>query len=401
MQKFTALDYLKIDIVNLYGKDKLSWVERIAWFDEHKDDLLDMTKEADAPSQFYAAVKNYFRVCDGGINYHPITLDATSSGTQILSCLTRDEDAAKYCNVLDVGYRMDAYTVLFNKFKERLGDEFTDDGTFTRAKIKDAIMVALYGSVKGPKDLFDEYLEDFFELMREEFPIVWALNEALSSEWNPKVGHYGWVMPDNFNVFIKVYNKESYTVKLFNRSYEVIKKVNAPSPYGKAYPANFAHSIDSLIVREITALAMHEPKKIEYVHKVLEGVSTRLPKDSKAHTELVKTLVQRYEESGFLSARILNHIHKGNIEYVPLEPLKELLDAVPAKPFQIMTTHDSFRVLPNYGNDLRELYNLQLAKVTRSSILENVLDSLPISQITVDKGDLNWKDILNAEYALS
>lgn len=80
MQEFTPLQYLQIDIANLYGKDKLTWEERLAWFKENQENLLSMVEDADKPHQFYAAVINYDNAASGAVNHHGITLDGTSSG---------------------------------------------------------------------------------------------------------------------------------------------------------------------------------------------------------------------------------------------------------------------------------------------------------------------------------
>lgn len=80
MQEFTPLQYLQIDIANLAGKDKLSWDDRLLWFKENENNLLSLVEKADKPHQFYAAVLNYPQVAAGAINYHPVALDATSSG---------------------------------------------------------------------------------------------------------------------------------------------------------------------------------------------------------------------------------------------------------------------------------------------------------------------------------
>lgn len=400
MQKFTPKQYLQIDIANLYGKDKLTWNERLAWFEENQDKLLDLAPTADAPAQYYAAVKNYFRVCDGGINHHPIALDATSSGTQILACLTCDPLAAKYCNIINVGKRVDAYTDLFNLFKELVPEAEKSTLSVTRDEVKDAVMVSLYGSTKKPQELFGKYINEFYTLMERECPLIWGLNRYLSSSWNPKVTDYGWVMPDNFHVHIKVHNLVNKDFMFNGMVHTVQVKEHAPTSYGKAYSANVAHSIDSLIVREITALAMHNPKRIKEVKAILEGieVKTEIPNAD----EMVNTLVRLYRQTGFMSARILEYITNSNVKTIPQNQLKELLALVPAKPFQILCIHDSFKVLPNYGNDLRELYVAQLAKIAKSTLLQHILNSLPIPRVQVMKGDpAMWRKILDAEYALS
>lgn len=136
MQTFTPLQYFQIDIANLYGKDKLVWNERLEWFQENQDKLYDLIEEADKPHQYAAAVDSYFKAIKGEVNHHPIALDATSSGTQLLSCLIGDRRAAEYSNVINTGIRRDAYTDLF-KLLTNITGPMPD---ISRDTLKQAIM---------------------------------------------------------------------------------------------------------------------------------------------------------------------------------------------------------------------------------------------------------------------
>lgn len=397
MQEFTPLQYLQIDIANLYGKDKLSWNDRLSWFEENQNNLLSLVNSADSPCQFYAAITNYPKVLNGELNHHPIALDATSSGTQILACLIGDRKAAEYCNVVDVGRRVDAYTELFNQ----LPQELRDNAGITRDMIKKAIMTSLYGSLVKPREIFGEYVDDFIDLMAKECPLIWELNRFLTDNWNPEVDIYGWTMPDNFHVDIKVYENQEVPFRYGDKEFSISTKVNKPSSFGRAYSANCAHSCDSLIVREIAALAMHNPDRIAKIKNLLAGETNQI-QPTVSNLAITDYLIERYSETDFLSARILNYIDDVTFEFIPKDALQELIDLVPAKPFQVLCIHDSFKVLPNYGNDLRRLYNAQLAKIAKSSLLQHIIDSLPIPPVNIKKGDPDlWKDILNTEYALS
>ena len=397
MQEFTPLQYLQIDIANLAGKDKLSWDDRLLWFKENEHDLLSLTEKADKPHQYYAAVLNYPQVAAGAVNYHPIALDATSSGTQILSCLICDRKAAEYCNVLNTGTRRDAYTDLY----KLLSDEIGENPMITREKLKKAIMTSLYGSQSTPEELFGEYVEDFYKLMERECPLIWQVNMFLTDNWNGTVDRYGWVMPDNFHVDIKVHNQREINFKFCGSDFTSTVQVNAPNQYGRAYSANVTHSTDSLIVREITALAMHNPKQIAKIKALLDGkyVNEAIHEED---NELVEILANRAKATNFLSARVLDQLNSENIKLVNEQDLRDLLTLVPAKPFECLWVHDSAHVLPNYGNDLRKLYIAQLAKIAKSDLLQFILNQMPIEYTKVHKGDPNmWKDVLDSEYALS
>ena len=61
-----------------------------------------------------------------------------------------------------------------------------------------------------------------------------------------------------------------------------------------------------------------------------------------------------------------------------------------------------FRCLPNYGNDLRYQYNLQLHLIAKSELLSYLLSQLLKQTVSIGKLDPSLaNDILATEYALS
>lgn len=142
MQLFTATDYIKIDIANNFGLDKKNWDERIAWFNEQadKDMLIKLRSEADEPALYFAGLKAWNEHLLEEPSGYPISLDATSSGFQLLACLTRDMDAAKLCNVINTGKREDAYTNVFDVMAEEVLSVMGEAaGKVTRDQCKQAI----------------------------------------------------------------------------------------------------------------------------------------------------------------------------------------------------------------------------------------------------------------------
>lgn len=141
MQKFTAREYLKIDIANSFGLDKKKWSERIAWFDQNQHQLHSLLNQAEEPALFYAGVSAWEDVEAGKPIGYPISLDATSSGMQILAALTGDRSAAETCNVVNynvegVPERRDGYTVIYKAMLRALGEQ----SKITREDTKRAIM---------------------------------------------------------------------------------------------------------------------------------------------------------------------------------------------------------------------------------------------------------------------
>ena len=118
---------------------------------------------------------------------------------------------------------------------------------------------------------------------------------------------------------------------------------------------------------------------------------------------MVHLLWGRYEETGYLSARILDHITSDNIAITDRAVLQELVDSLPAKPFDLIAVHDCFRCLPSYGNDMRQQYINQLHLIAKSRLLDSVISQIVGEPVQFDGGDEQLADdiLSDCEYALS
>ena len=403
-QKFTPKEYVKIDIANAYGHDKISWMDRINWFDVNHDNLDEMIQSAKEPAMFYAGLQAWRDVQFGRPSGYMISLDATSSGIQILAALTGDRRAAQLCNVVDHGMRMDAYTELYTEMLR----EINDTSKINRDDTKQAIMTAFYASKAEPERVFGEgeLLDTFYRTLQLNAPGAWEANEAFLSMWDPTALSHDWVLPDNFHVQVKVMGQVKETVNFLNQPFDVFYNVNTPIQEGRSLGANVVHSIDGMIVREMTRRCDYDVKKIDYLKKLLNSdfEFVKLPADSSKgkDNQIVHTLWENYKNSGYLSARILEHLWPENMWMVHKKIIKELLDSLPEKPFKVISIHDCFRCHPNYGNDLRVQYNRQLMEIARSNLLQNLVSQIVGRKVSVYKLDKNlWKDIMDSNYALS
>jgi hypothetical protein len=404
MQRFSGKQYLKIDIANNFGLDKETWDTRIKWFDDNEHRLKELLPQADEPALYYAGIQAWERVCAGQPIGYPISLDATSSGLQILAALTGDRKAAQLCNVVDTGDREDAYENVFEIMVDRLLNKLGQHaGGIKRDDCKRAIMTSLYGSQAVPKEVFGEgvQLAVFYQVMAEYAPAAWELNEAFLSMWNPDALSHDWVLPDNFHVHVKVMAQVKETVQFMNEPYETFHMVNMPTEEGRSLGANCIHSLDGMIVREISRRCDYNPdtvlKVIGALNQESKGMGLGRPED-----EMLTTLWNHYIESGYLSARILDYIDGANVGQIHPDPIWELIESLPDKPFKVIAVHDCFRVLPNYGNDLREQYNLQLVMIAKSNMLQFLLSQIVGRRLKIGKLDPQlYKDIGFTNYALS
>lgn len=400
MQTFNAKQYLQIDIANNMGHDKLNWNDRIEWFNSNEHQLLKLLPKAEKPALYFAGVQAWEATKNKKATGYPVSLDATSSGIQILSVLAGDEQAAKLSNVVDTGHRSDAYTALYEAMKRRTGSK----AKYGREDLKRAVMTSYYGSEQVPRDVFGEgvLLDKFFETLEQETPYIWSLNKAFLKFWDPEALKYSWAMPDNFHVHIKVMGAVQDTVKFLGEEFTTTKYENRPQESGRSLGANVTHSVDGFVVRELVRRCNFEPGKKKTIQSLLLEGPGRVKLGSPNEKDLmVLRLWQLYEESGYLSSRILDYLDAGNLGLTNPDTIQDMINSLPEKPFRIIPVHDCFRVHPNYGNDLRKQYNLQMSLIAKSNMLQHILTQLLNKKVEVTKqADLS-QAALNANYALS
>lgn len=399
MKTFNGSEYLKIDIASQFGHDKMTWEDRIAWFDANEQRLSSLEGQADNPALFHAGMLAWQAHKAGEPSGYPISLDATSSGLQILAALTGDRQAAQLCNVVFTGDREDAYTLVYEEMLRAINES----SKISREMTKQAIMTSLYGSEAEPKKVFGTglLLKVFYETMERMAPGVWELNQAMLSMWNPRAYSNDWVLPDNFYVHVKVISQVKETVNFLNEPFDTYYNANLPKEKGRSLGANMTHSIDGMVVREMTRRCNYNQARVNHVRWLcVVGVTGAIVEDN--HTKMVRVLWKHYTETGYLSARILDHLYAHNISIVDIDPVIELINSLPEKPFQIMSIHDCFRCLPNYANDMRKQYTLQLKLIAQSNLLSSVVSQIIGKPVQIGKLDPDlYKDIDQAEYALS
>lgn len=266
-------------------------------------------------------------------------------------------------------------------------------------------MTAFYSSTAVPKTVFGEgpLLDIFYETMKEKAPAAWELNETMLTIWDPTKYSNDWVLPDNFHVHVKVMSTISENVHFLNAPYEVQYSVNRPMEGGRSLGANMTHSIDGMIVRDMARRCMYDPDHIKYLLDCLSRpYSIGSQGSGRSKDAIVQKLHKLWLESGYYSPRILDYLDDYNIDMTDRAMLLGLIKSLPVKPFTVISVHDCFRCLPNYGNDLRKQYNRILSDIARSDMLSFILTQLMGRDISVQKIDPNlWVDILESNYALS
>lgn len=143
----SGMRWLKIDIANHYGLDKVLWEDRVNFVDVNDSILEALADKADEPLLYIQAVQAYRKAQRGLPIGYIVRLDATASGPQIMNTLFRDIEGMKYLNVLGDDTRYDLYTLVAQTMYENTKDsqiwrDLNDDFAKVRKVVKKPIMTS-------------------------------------------------------------------------------------------------------------------------------------------------------------------------------------------------------------------------------------------------------------------
>lgn len=397
MLNFTPTDFLLSEVAGRYGKDKISWSDRLLWTLIHKEELDELAVSAKEPILYQSALQALKDVREGKPTGYPVMFDCSASGMQLLSILTGDRNAARICNVIGQSFT-DPYMYLHERMQERLGT----NETVERDPVKKAIMTSLYGSEAEPEKLFsDSGLGAFYDTMETELPLCWELNTVILDFLKTSNAEtYAWVMPDNFHVNCPVTETVYSEVKCLGTLQIVGQKVQQPHYRNRSLGANLTHATESFLVRELIRRCNLDPANRSAAINLIESGSARYKGITKKNTEMVQTLWNLYEQTGFLSARILEHLDNRSFELVDANIIAQLLETIPDKTFAIKSVHDCFAVHPNNALDLLLVFRNLYAELSKSNMLNYLLHSVMGVDFQIQTEDMS-KDILKSEYILT
>lgn len=398
-QYFSGADYLRMDVASKFGLDKENWDVRLAWFYENAHHLASLVDKADEQAGYLAGVMALDKAQRGEATGYTISLDATSSGVQILAALSGCEKSARACNLINTGNREDAYVIVYKAMNASLGAK----GYAERKNVKIAVMTSLYGSKAEPRKVFGDgtrELEQFYLTMPQELPGAWELNEDLINLWQPDVYKHTYTLADGFDVVLKVMDRVEESVYILGCEHTVTRNVNQPKDKEVSLAANIVHSIDGMIVREMQRRCTYNRAKIQAVLALTSaGCSMQRKKDRD-----LQRLIKLYRESQFMSVRMFDYIDADNAGLLGKAERDELRvlagGMLSHAPFEILTIHDCFRCLPNYGNALRYHYAEIMSQIARSEILSHIASQIVGKHINVNKKADISKLILDSDYAI-
>ena len=254
--------WLKVDIANAFGLDKLTWDERVAYVDEHITDMLSdidgWAEKADDKLLAKSALLGYKDSLATGKSSHIVRLDATTSGPQLMSVMTRDIEGMKRFNVIGSSARRDFYTEVATAIYDQTRDSklWGETPSFKniRKDIKRSIMTYYYNSEANPKAYFGEdskELKVFYDVMATSAKGAVELKGYINSLWSDTKLYNAWYLPDGHYAYcpVMVQDKKRIEVKEMKggtATMTVVCDVNKPShePHRSLMPKHLGYSIE-------------------------------------------------------------------------------------------------------------------------------------------------------------
>ena len=294
-----GLPNLYIAIANHAGKDKLTWKERHDWAKAQKINKIKWKE----PILGRKAVRALKDTIEGKPTGYVMSIDATSSGIQIMAILSGCEQTGKLVNCIDPDIRHDLYDNVAQMMNKKLSKPVS------RTIIKQCTMTHYYNSKATPKGLLrGKELEVFYKVIEGLLPGAERVMHTINQCWNSAENHHSWIMPDNHNVYVPVIEGISGTYSDPEFGEIPLKwyhQTNSDN-YRSLCP-NVIHSIDGYIAREMVRRCNFQ---LSHVHDCFVFNPNHLQKVMVTY----KTIMAEIANSDLL-ADILSQIIKGPITF--------------------------------------------------------------------------------------
>lgn len=427
--------WLSISIANCFnvkyeGKDldKHIFAKRFEWYEQTIQPLMALNREefnrkidellpqAESPCCFWAQVQNMYEaelaLREGRTPMVWVIThwDATCSGYQFQSLMTRDIETAKLVNIHQEEERYDLYTERAN--------EFVREGCtlpYNRTKYKKKILLPyMYGGLGWAGDLEGEGEGANAQIIvncMKRYKSYEAV--ALMSRLDKYIGdQYSCWLPDGTLIAKRFDHTRSIEVDCLGHVAKVAIKcrgrgINPETGRrkgSKEYLTVAVHSCDGFVLRELLYRSGLRKEDRERIKDALEHPDTETVTPNRDTWEFyrMKCLMKRYRLYSHRFLYILNKRNSWLYSQDDLEVIKSMLGEC-KETYDISCIHDSFGVIPNHVDDLMENYRQIMACIATSRWLPEV-----VSQLT--KGQASYKyekcpkelyeNILNSKYML-
>lgn len=420
MQLFTGWQYLLIDLANQFGKDKELFEARIQWAEEHLHELESLADQADKKPLYLKAVQAIRKAQQGIPTGHMVGFDASCSGIQVMSALTGCIAGATATGLVDPNRRADAYTDVTKIINEIVGGMGI---SIPRAKAKDALMTAFYGSTARPIQIFGEgspELAAFYEAAHKLAPGPWELLQDLLASWQDMALTHEWQLPDGYEAKVKVMVPVETRIEvdeLDHTTFTYQYQVNHGLPVGhfkaKSNAANVVHSVDAYVLRSIHRRCNYDKELAEWVQIMIEAelearvqIPGHMTEGKVPATKAIAYYANLFERHQVADAVIMEHLSCNQVRNLSTEHLEKLGSIVESmlqhEPFEVVTIHDEFKCHANNMNYLRAHYINIFCDIAEGTILDSVFTDLFGKPVKYQKLSDNLSEhIAQSNYALT
>lgn len=228
-----GLYWLKVQLANTFGVDKVSFDDRVAWSDELMTELarrefdpLDWSawEDADKPFDALATAHELHTALsmDNPYNFksfRPIAMDGSCNGLQHLSAMGRDSIAGREVNLLDTVIPGDIYSMVMNSVirtveAERHSCELAAawHGNVKRKTVKRGVMTTPYGvTMRGIRDqlVVDGFTKNLVSDMSEIVLATYLarkIDDGISDVFGPGKAIMTWLQ-ESTSMSLKASNK--------------------------------------------------------------------------------------------------------------------------------------------------------------------------------------------------
>lgn len=261
--------WLKVDLANTMGFDKLTFSERVLKAEQvltqlDNQDTIDRLYNSGTLDDKYAFLNNIQAWRDhkaGKHVEHMMYLDATNSGLQMYSVLASDATTGMLCNMSSGSELTDAYTMLADALNLSSGTTL-----FNRRNCKKALMITLYASTQGGSTILEYMSQDEVAQIPLNFDITEEFELAMQSiapnamelmhtiqqaHTDTNAESYSWTLPDGFKVHYAVKVDKAVASSIGDVTLLQVSESNGVNVSSRALSPNIIHSIDAYVVREV------------------------------------------------------------------------------------------------------------------------------------------------------
>ncbi len=238
-------------------------------------------------------------------------------------------------------------------------------------------------------------------------PGACELLELSLASWQKWAKYHACEMPDGFTVFIPVMVQVETKIEvdeLDHATFTYVHEVNQGTEAGLSLAANTIHSVDGMVVREMSRRCNYNWAQLTAVQLLIEDELSM--RDVPFKPELLERIEKLAMASGFISLVGVDYIDSNSIASFGTGYLNCLLRLVKKtltrKSFPIISIHDEFKAHANNINIVRQTYIDIMAEIAESDMLSHYMTQIRGEYFEVQKYSTDLADLIReGNYAIS